>query len=230
MPQIEKKSPSKRSKENPVSTIDINGKSVDELKDALAEIQATMRSRCLEALEYDNAKMKRLLDELAAMSRRLDDSELTDLERLATEQIITSWIQTTVTGYRLEGLSPGQEGGRMASFLEHRHNMAHNRLLRSMDVLARMRGIGIAPGKGVTGKTDEPDNDRHLVWTSVRGGNRDKVFAVRSTVMPPGSKHEIYTLVRRGDGWVRGSDDVEKVWDSKSNCMVEVPNFWSLPE
>ncbi len=193
MPQIEQKSAKRRSKENPVSTIDISGKSVDELKDALAEIQAAMRSRCLAAFGYDEAKTARLIDEFAAMSRRLENKDLTDLERLAAEQIITCWIQTTVSGYRLEGLKPGQEGGRMASFLEHRHNMAHNRLLRSMELLSRMQGLNL-PG-GV-----EPD--RNLLITMKRGSDdSDRVFSSRTGPAVPGSKYDTVTVVHKGERW-----------------------------
>ena len=208
MPQIEQKSVKRRSKENPVSTIEIGGNSVGELKDALAEIQATMRAKCLSAFGYDDEKTKRLIEEFAEMSRRLENKDLTDLERLAAEQIITCWIQTTVTGYRLEGLAPGQQGGRMASFLEHRHNMAHSRLLRSMDMLSKLRESGV-------GGEAEPEG-RHGIRNVVMGKNRDIIFDVKSHVCNSGSKYDIMTTVYRGDGWVRGVDDVERYWEK--NC------------
>ena len=225
------------------------GKSVEELKDALAEIQASMRARCLAAFGYDEAKTARLIEEFAMMSRRLEDRDLTDLERLAAEQIITCWIQTTVSGFRLEGLEPGQEGGRMASFLEHRHNMAHNRLLRSMEMLSKLQAVQPVAASGtpspgvdsmIAGTTKRtlpnvgivscgPPDNRHLVWTQYQGDNPQKVFAVRSTVMEPGGKYDVYTVVRRGDGWERGQDDVESDWDSDQGCMAVVPNYWSIP-
>ncbi len=189
MPQIEGKSAKRRGPKNPVSTIDITGKSVDELKDALAEIQASMRARCLSAFGYDEAKTARLIDEFAEMSRRLENKDLTDLERLAAEQIITCWIQTTVTGYRLEGLAPGQQGGRMASFLEHRHNMAHSRLLRSVDLLSRLRSVGLG----------EAPEGRRMVIEVCRGAEE-----------VPGKKMAQVSTVRQVDpARNKGYDEIE---------------------
>ena len=202
------------------------GKSVEELKDALAEIQATMRSKCLSAFGYDEAKTERLIDEFAEMSRRLDDEEIGDLERLAAEQIITCWIQTTVTGYRLECLSPGQEGGRLAVFLEHRHNMAHNRLSRSMDQLARLR-----QSKATIGGTDVGQNgkSKHQLIELIRGENRDKIFCVKAHVCTPGGPVETSTVICRGNGWIHGIDDVDRHWDSETNGWV-IDRYWgALP-
>ena len=113
----------------------------------------------------------------------------------------------------------------MASFLEHRHNMAHNRLMRSMDMLAGLGKLKFAA------PNDEPSDEQiHGIKNVVCGNNRDTIFCVRSFVCPPGSKHKISTTVYRGDGWKKGIDDVEKVWDSEKKCMVEVPYYWSTPE
>ena len=200
----------------------------EELWRRVGDLDQEVRTKALAVIENDSVKHESALVGIDLMRKGLLNDGASDIERIAAEQILTCWVQTAVSGYRLESLEPSRETGRDARFWERRHELAQGRLMRSIDMLARLRRLKLVGGKN---EEEEPSDEQiHGIKNVVCGNNRDKIFCVRSFVCPPGSKHKISTTVYRGDGWKKGIDDVEKVWDSEKKCMVEVPYYWSTLE
>ena len=77
------------------------------------------------------------------MRQKLTNPNSNDLEKLMIDQILTCWVQCGATAMKLESIDYQLCMNVEGRFWESRHHNAHARLVRSVEALARLRGLGL---------------------------------------------------------------------------------------
>ena len=110
-----------------------------ELWRELGDATTWTRNQAMSEIKLGTAQHECVKEGVERMRQSLLADGSSGLEVIAIEQILTNYIQTGTTGYRLESLDPGELTAEQARFWESRHHHAQTRLLMSMAVLARLR-------------------------------------------------------------------------------------------
>lgn len=125
-------------------------------------IKSDIHRRALTTFSSDESKLQGILTTIDQMRTELLDENASRMEKVAADQVITAWLQTAVTAYNLEGVIPNGRNARLSAFWENRHHKAQGRLLRSIELLARLKKLKLPSGdssviKIVVERTDWPE-------------------------------------------------------------------------
>ena len=84
-----------------------------------------------------------VLQGIEELRQKLTLPNSNELEKLLIEQIITCWVQCGATAVKLEEVDCILNMNVEGRFWENRHQNAHARLIRSIESLAKLRGLGL---------------------------------------------------------------------------------------
>ncbi|MEI7986934.1 MAG: hypothetical protein WCI55_15010, partial [Armatimonadota bacterium] len=97
------------------------------------------RNEALSILHPNTVEYQSTIEGIRQLRQELEQSGDTALERIVIEQIINCHIQTAKTGFQLERVDPKGDSEPLAKHYARVHERAQRRLLRSMQVLTRLR-------------------------------------------------------------------------------------------
>ncbi len=97
------------------------------------------RNEALNILHPNTVEYQSTIEGIRQLRQELEQPGDTALERIVIEQIINCHIQTAKTGFQLERVDPKSDSEPLAKHYARVHERALQRLLRSMQVLTRLR-------------------------------------------------------------------------------------------
>ena len=97
------------------------------------------RNEALSILHPNTVEYQSTVEGIRQLRQELEQSGDTALERIVIEQIINCHIQTAKTGFQLERVDPTGDSEPLAKHYARVHERAQRRLLRSMQVITRLR-------------------------------------------------------------------------------------------
>ena len=107
----------------------------------LGDLCEQIRLHAIERYRGNTAAHESIQTGLNQMRDELGFARASATERLVIEQILTCWAQCSVVGNRLEQVSAGPHSLSEGLYWERRYNGAQTRLVRSIEVLARLRKL-----------------------------------------------------------------------------------------
>lgn len=138
-----------------------------DLRKQLRELEGRIREKLFAEVEGDERKVQQLMAGIEAMRKDLATEHPSQVESFAIEQLVTAWTQSTISALRLQEIEPRHRNAREGSFWERRHHLAQSRVLRSLELLGRLKKVPLSglESEGVTIRVeyvDMPDYRRSL--------------------------------------------------------------------
>jgi hypothetical protein len=98
-----------------------------------------MREESLGDLDTNTLRYQAICVAAEQMRKSLAPLGCNELQSIIAEQIINSWVQTGLTGKKLETIDPSLALTEEGKFYERRHNLAHSRLMKAMALMLRIQ-------------------------------------------------------------------------------------------
>lgn len=109
----------------------------------IGNLQWQLRRRMLASYEKNAVAFESIQAKLNNLRSTLEKASDSSVEKLLIDQILTGWMDVSVTGSKLAALSEGNHSQSSGTYWDRRYHTAHARLLRSIEMLARVRKLGL---------------------------------------------------------------------------------------
>ncbi len=120
---------------------------------AMGDLCEQVRLIAIEPLRDNTAAYESVIVGLDRMRAEFGFAQANAVERLLIEQILTCWVQCSMVGKKLEGISAGTHSLEVGLYWERRYNIAQSRYVRTLEALAKIRKLELPDLQVNIGKT-----------------------------------------------------------------------------